>query len=73
MTVAKNSRLSLENRKAAYKRRYKRTLGDLYLILQGELEGIEDKGFEPSTALESTFLSLVKEGNRLKALLEVEE
>lgn len=67
------NKLSLESRRSAYKRRYKKTIEDLLLMLPGELKGMEDDVFSPSSAIESTLLHLIREGNALKALLEVEE
>ena len=67
------NKLSLSSRKAAYRRRYRRTLNDLLLLIKSEIEGLDDPIFEPSTATESTLLRLIQEGNRLKALLEIEE
>jgi len=42
-------------------------------LITSEIEGLDDPIFEPSTATESTLLRLIQEGNRLKALLEIEE
>jgi hypothetical protein len=67
------NKLSLESRKAAYRRRYKRTVKELLMMLQSEIEALDDETFEPSTAIESTLLHVIQEGNRLKALLEIEE
>jgi len=63
----------LKGRLAIYKRRYRKTLQEMLLVIQAELEGLEDDIFKPSSAVESIALNLIQDGNRLRALLEVEE
>jgi hypothetical protein len=66
-------KITLEERTKSYKRRYRRTLTDMMTAIQSELNGIDDDGFEPSSAVESTAFHIIQENNRLKSLLEVEE
>lgn len=63
----------LNGRISSYKRRYKRTLQDMLLTIQSEIEHLDDSNFEPSSSTESAAFHLIQESNRLKSLLEVDE
>lgn len=41
-------------------------------IIKGELDGIDDDIFEPSTAVDTAAFHLIQTLNQLKSLLEVE-
>lgn len=64
---------TLDGRIKAYKRRYKREIESLAAMLPHEIEHMQDNCYEPSSAIESTLLNVVRYGNCLKVLLEVEE
>lgn len=64
---------TLEERIKSYKRRYRRTLQDMMLTIQGELAHLDDDIFEPSAAVDSAAFHIIQESNRIKSLLEVEQ
>lgn len=67
------SRLTLDGRIKAYKRRYRKALQDMAAMIEGELKHIDDDIFEPSSAIDSAAFHIIQESSRLKSLLEVEE
>lgn len=79
--VMRTNRRNLEGRISASQQHYKNILQDLLEMIPNEIAAVEsseladqeEDTFEPSSEIESTLLEVVRAGNRLKALLEVEE
>lgn len=63
----------LISRIGSAKRRYKKEMESMIFVLQRQLEAIDHDDFEPSSAVDSGAFNLIQEGNRLKALLDVEK
>jgi post-segregation antitoxin (ccd killing protein) len=55
------------------KRQYRKELEAVSVYLEKELNRLEDADFEPSSTLETALVNAIRESNRLRALLEVEE
>lgn len=67
-------RVTLDDRLKSCKRRYRKTLQDLLLTIQGELEVLDDDSSDEITsAIEMGAFRLIQEHNQFKALLDVEK
>lgn len=55
------------------KRQYKKSLKDLQQLIESELRGIDDNEFTASNALSVTSSNTINYGQRLNALIEIED